>query len=402
MDDLRTKLRDISDSFGEPGYTLREFETLKARRDGSRRLAAAVMAFVVVGLAASLLWGAFDGTRPGITGDGPVGKENGRISFIVGGLGGNMGGIQLATVEPNGSSRETLIDGVPEYLTGGWSPDGSTIVFSRASEASPDGHAHLWRMSADGSGLEQLTDGEADDFDAQFSPDGTRILFRRAPDGGRQGTGAVEFFDAPAIFVMNVDGSGLRRLSDDSGMVVLGARWSPDGTEVLFIADTLADDGRDGLGIYIMRSDGTDSRRIVPRLNGTPQWSPHEDRILFQSGSRLVTVDDAGANLRTLVEGLHRDVHFRWSPGGERFLYVRPVGPGEGNELWVASADGSEQVLIAEHLQWPDATATWSPDGRLIAFTRDGDIWTVDVDSGDEHQVTATPLFESLPAWSAG
>jgi Tol biopolymer transport system component len=81
---------------------------------------------------------------------------------------------------------------------------------------------------------------------------------------------------------------------------------------------------------------------------------------------------------------------------------VRPVGPDQGNELWVVGADGPDDRRIAEHLQWPDPTAAWSPDGRLITFTRGGNIWTVDVETGEERQVTDTPAYESSPAWAAG
>jgi Tol biopolymer transport system component len=404
MDDLRTMLRDHSDSFGDPRYTLRELEALKQQRDGRHRFAAIAVAFGVVGFVASLLWAAFDANHPGITGDAPVGAENGRISFIVGELGGRMEGIQLATAEPDGSDRHTLIEGVPEFLTGGWSPDGSAIVFSRAPEASPDSHVHLWRINADGSGLQQLTDADADDFDAQFSPDGSQILFRRTPDGRRQGTGGVEFFEAPAIFLMNTDGSGVRRVSVEPNQIVLGARWAPDGAQILFIADTPADDGREGIGIYTVRSDGTGSRRIYPGVNGTPQWSPHGDRILFQLGGRLVTMSPDGTGLQTIAHGIELSglSSYRWSPDGSMILYTRPIGPGSGEQLRVASVDGSMDRAVAEGLQWRDPTSTWSPDGRSIAFTRDGDIWTVDVQSGEERQVTDTPVYESLPAWSAG
>lgn len=403
MDDLRTKLRQTSGSFGEPGYTLDRLDSLKRRRERRGRFLTMAVAFAVVALSGSLLWGAFVGApRGGRVPGGSFGIENGRISFIVGEYGGSMEGLQLATAESDGSGRRTLIDGVPEYLTGGWSPDGSTIVFSRDPLNTPDGDIGIWKIDADGSGLVQLTEGAAD-LDAQWSPDGTRILFRRASyDNELRCGGETCIDDAPALLVMNGDGSGLRRVTDDRTLIVLGARWSPDGSQIVFIADTWADGGRDGNGIYVVRSDGTDLRRIVPRQMGTPQWSPDGQRILFQSDSRLVTVDGAGSDLRPLVEGLHRDVHFRWSPSGDRFLFVRPASPDRGNELWVAAADGSNERLVAENLQWPDATAAWSPDGRLIVFIRDGDIWTVDVESGAEQQVTDTPTYESLPTWGAG
>jgi Tol biopolymer transport system component len=399
MDDLRTKLQLTSQGFGEPRYTLDHLEGLKKGRERRTRIAAIVVASAIAALSGSFLLGAFGETAPETRAADP-GSRNGRISFVVGEPSGSMEGFQLATAEPDGSNRQTLIDGLPEYLTGGWSPDGSTIVFSRGRGAAPDGHIHIWRMNADGSNLEQLTHGDADDYDAQFSPDGTRILFRRTGDGRLPGTGSITYFGAPAIFVMNADGSGVRHVRVEPNQLVLGARWSPD-EEILFIADTQADDGREGLGIYVVRSDGTDLRRIIRGQNGTPQWAPDGERILFQAGSRLVTVDGEGLDPRVLVEGLDRDVHFCWSPDGEQILYVRPAGPGQGNELWVTAADGSHERRFAENLEWPDATATWSRDGKVIAFVRDGDIWTVDVESGAEQQVTDTSTYESMPAWGA-
>jgi Tol biopolymer transport system component len=405
MDDLRTKLRQTSGSFGEPGYTLDHLEFLKRRRERRSRIVAMAVAFAVVALSGSLLWGAFDEAAPDgrLTGAQPS-FENGRISFVVGRLGGTMEGIQLATAEADGSDLQTLVDGVPEFLTGGWSPDGSTIVFSRAPEAAPDGHVHLWRMNADGTDLEQLTEDEGDDFDAQWSPDGTQILFRRTPDGRRPGAGGIEFYEVPAIFVMNADGSGLRRLSDDPNLVVLGARWSSDGAAILFIADSPADDGHDGFGIYVMRSDGADQRLIYPGVNGTPQWSPEGDRILFQVDGRLVTMSPNGADLQTIAHGVDVSglASYRWSPDGSKILYTRPIGPESGEQLRVVSLDESANRIVAEDLQWRDPASTWSPDGRFIAFTRGGDIWTVDVESGAEQQVTDTPEYESSPAWGAG
>ena len=137
---------------------------------------------LVVALAGSLLWrGWVGGTLDEPAGESPV--ENGRISFIVGEYGGGMKGIKVAVAEPDGSGVRTLIDGVPQYLTGGWSADGSSIVLSRDPAGTPDTDIGIWKIGVDGSGLEQLTEGAAD-LDAQWSPDGNRILFLRSSHDG--------------------------------------------------------------------------------------------------------------------------------------------------------------------------------------------------------------------------
>jgi TolB protein len=383
MIDMRTDLKRASDAFGEPPFSLEDVRRKKVRRHRRRRIISATSALALAALTGSFLWTTF---RPG------AGQTTGPG---VGALRSNgpMEGIRLGLVGSDGSHRRVIGDGIPEYLTGGWSPDGSKLVFSRDPEETPDGDVGIWMIDADGTDLTQLTDGSASDLDAQWSPDGTRILFRRSSDGR-----------APEIFVMNPDGSGVRRLSSDPGLVYLGARWSPDGQSILFIADTLADDGRTGLGIYVMRSDGTHSRRIYQGVNGTPQWAPDGDRILFQQEGSLATMSSDGTDIQPIAEGfgLNEVFWYRWSPDGSRVLYTRAIEPDRGEELWVAAVDGSENRLVAEGLQWRDPDPTWSPDGTMIAFVRDGDIWSVSVDGGEERRITNTPETESLPAWAVG
>ncbi|KAF0246142.1 MAG: hypothetical protein FD180_973 [Planctomycetota bacterium] len=83
-----------------------------------------------------------------------------------------------------------------------------------------------------------------------------------------------------------------------------------------------------------------------------------------------------------------------WSPDGKRltFMAIRENGPFIG----VMNADGSNQQLIAARGISPD----WSPDGRLIAFSRNGQIWTVRADGKEEKQVTSSSTMKVRPSWS--
>jgi Tol biopolymer transport system component len=394
MDDVRTELRRASGSLGEPGFSLRDIQEVKGRRERARRMRAAGVAAIVVAVT-----GAFVATalvsRPQ-HGSGTGVARNGRISYLVGVYGGSMEGVHLGTSRPDGSGADILTDGVPELITGGWSPDGSRIVFAHDPVETPDGDVGIWTMAADGTDLTQLTDGSRFDAEPQWSPDGSKILFLRHPEATSDVPPRPN--DVPEIFVMDAEGSDMQRLYRDRGIVVLQARWSPTGS-ILFVGD---DRETPGIGLYTMNGDGSGVQLLREGSIGMPQWSPDGRRILFQSGSRILTVDASGADERTLVDGVHGDVVFRWSPDGSRILFTQPVSVQRGEELWIVSSDGSGRRLVAEDLQWRDAMASWSPDGALIAFVRDGDIWTVDLGTGAQRQITDTPAYESVPAWSSG
>jgi Tol biopolymer transport system component len=394
MHDVRNDLRRTAQSFGSPSHTLERLAQRKTRREARRRIVVVVTAFAVAALSTSLLWSSF---RPGqVPGAGPridppTLPGNGLISFTIGEMGGRMEGFRFAVVRTDGSNQLTIVDGSPQGANGGWSADGSSIVFSRDPIGTPDGDIGIWTVNADGSGLTQLTDGRSMDYGAQWSPDGARILFDRyagGPPGEPRG----------GVFVMNADGSDLHRIVGDPGVGYMQPRWSPDGSRILFLTNNPEGEG---YGLWVVNSDGTRLKQLYSGPCGSPQWSPSGGLILFQTGNRLVTVDANGGEPTTLLGGLGGDVVFQWSPDGSRIVYDRPIDPRQGEQLWVAPIDGSEPTLVAEHLQWRDPDPVWSPDGTSIAFVRDGNIWTAQADGGTERQVTDTPAYEHVEGWGA-
>lgn len=176
------------------------------------------------------------------------------------------GKFEIYTINIDGSNLKRLTSNHASCWYPTWSPDGSNIFF----QSDDNGACGIYVMNSDGSNLKRLTNSTVSGRkvsvgtkDAIYVPyalsmDGSRIAFQS--DGG----GNSE------IYVMNVDGSNLRQLTDHPASDIF-PRWSPDGKKILFQSD------RDGdSGIYVMNADGNNLRKLASNaaFNGSYTWSP--------------------------------------------------------------------------------------------------------------------------------
>ena len=75
-----------------------------------------------------------------------------------------------------------------------------------------------------------------------------------------------------------------------------------------------------------------------------------------------------------------------WSPDGSRIAFASTRG--EAGGIWVMDADAGEASAVRLTTGTNDRYGSWSPDGQRIAFAREGGIFTVDVNTGVETQLT--------------
>lgn len=246
------------------------------------------------------------------------------------------------------------------------------------------------------------------------SPDGQRLLFHSNRSGSNQ------------IYVVGIDGSGLKRLTDyPEGS--LTAKWSPDGKTIVFTrgADQTSD-------IWLMDADGGHPRALVvtPGDDSHPQWTPDGQSIVFNTSRPAPSFtrdkpefwDDIhivrrdGSGMRRITDCKSVCTYPSLSPDGKRLAYRRvetTVGydwtlksVATNSEVFVVDIDGGGENNLTHDPAF-DGWPSWSPDGRWIAFASNrgrvayaAQIYVIHPDGSGLKQITAGSWSHTQPAWA--
>jgi len=185
-----------------------------------------------------------------------------------------------------------------------WSPDGRTIAFAGSSEVG--GPLRIWTIQAAGTDLTALTDPSTQSLASEpaWSPDGRLIAFTSF-----EGNDANGVPNPSGIYVMNADGTNIRRLTPSSAGPQQDPAWSPNSKWLAF--SQLSPDWRNDhvATIAIVNADGTDVRLVTKGgfWDGSPVISPDGSKIAFgryrgtQVTPHVFVMNIHGAELRQLL-----------------------------------------------------------------------------------------------------
>ena len=193
-----------------------------------------------------------------------VSADGTTIAFIAApsGLGYN----QIGVVGSDGSDPHFI--STPHLIVAGTlaiSPDASRVAF----EGYTSGNADIYVVGVDGTGLRQLTTDPATDQYPQWSPDGTTIVYDNA--GAREQTDP-QFSKTAEIFTVPANGGAPTQLTHN-GWTDAAPSYSPDGKTIV---------DQSAQGFSLMDADGSNARRSRIVMGGfTPRWSPDGTTIAF-------------------------------------------------------------------------------------------------------------------------
>lgn len=222
------------------------------------------------------------------------------------------------------------------------------IVFGSTRDDPINGPQNLFVVNPDGTGLRRLTYSVEYAQFPELSPDGTMIAFHMYSYTHGEGS----------LWLMDADGSNPRRILPQ-GTPAVCLTWAPDNETIAFTQP-------DGF-LYSTNLDGSDIRLLMETTEYLrfPSWSPDGKKIAVERTyparwSEIVILDLEAGEQRVLVEGMHPE----WSPDGTRIVYDYPSDCGWS--VFTMDADGSNNTSLTCGAM--DMYPTWSPDGTRIVF----------------------------------
>ena len=197
--------------------------------------------------------------------------------------------MELFVAKRDGSNVRRLTDAPGYDAEGSYSPDGKLIAFCsmrhafpldklspedrKRMEVDPAYFGDIYLMNADGSNVRRLTSTPGYDGGPFFSPDGQRIIWRRFTEKG----------DTADVHTMKLDGSDVRRLTD-FGAMSWAPYFHPSGRYVIFTANKL---GFANFELFIVDAEGTrEPVRVTytDGFDGLPVFSPDGTKLAWTSG----------------------------------------------------------------------------------------------------------------------
>jgi tricorn protease len=251
---------------------------------------------------------------------------------------------------------------------------GDRIVFTSEDD--------LWQVSSSGGRAERLTAGVAEATRARFSPDGSLLAFTGASEGPDE------------IYVMPASGGDARRLTFEGDRAAVAA-WRPDGSQILYSsAAGQATQGRRVL--HAVSPTGGEPQTLPYGIASALAFGPSGELVLGRNTGELaywkryrggtagyLWIDPSGSGqFQRLLPDLRSNITGPCWAGDRVFFISDHEGIGNVYSCLPSGEDlrrhTRQDAYYARHL---------ATDGNRLVYVAAGDLYLLDPDTN-----TATPI----------
>ena len=327
-----------------------------------------------------------------------------RLAFVSDRTGG--GDIYVLSLKSGALSKVTMDDG-PERLDG-WSRDGEWLYFSSTSRDIA-GMNDLYRVRPDGgTPMTVSADRYTGEFFAAPSPDGRRVAFSaRGNSAAQWWRKGHSHLDESELWLLTEGPTPKYEQLTERGAKQMWPMWTPDGKTLYFVSD------RNGAQNIWSLTLGGAARAVTRFTDGRVLWPTisYDGRaIVFERDFDIWKLDVASgqaAKVPMTKRGLppapateHVSLTSQFqelalSPDGRKVVFVAR------GEIWAASArDGGDAVRVTRSYA-RESQIEWTPDSRRIVYVSERDaaphLFMYDFASSLETQLTQAATGDQAP-----
>ena len=177
-------------------------------------------------------------------------------------------------------------------------------------------------------------------------------------------------------------------------------------TRVVYVAETGPKNNRQKR-VAIMDSDGSNHRYLTIGRSTvvTPRFSPRGDKLVYVAyigrRPRVLLYDVASGAERLLIPGNHITFAPRFSPDGRNVAFS--MANGGNTDIYIVSVNGGEPRRLTS-APGADTSPSFSPDGRQIVFESDRSgtqqLYVMGTDGSGQRRISFGGGRYASPVWS--
>jgi tricorn protease len=348
----------------------------------------------------------------------PLYSPDGRQLAFISSRTGN-GDIYLLTLASGDLKRLTFDDGFDQL--DGWSRDGRWIYFSSTSR-DIGGLNDLFRVSVNGgTPMTVSADRYTNEFFCAPSPDGKTLAFsaRGIASGQWWRKGHSHIDESELWLLRSFDGGtgSYERVTAPGGAKEMWPMWGADGRTLFYISDRSDAGNKNGAqNVWMITPGRSDSRRLSSFTDGRVLWpsiSYDGREVVFEHNFAIWKLDtESGKTAEVAITRRGASA----GPGSERVrlsdqiaeLQLSPDGKKvafivRGEVFAASAADGGDAARVSNSYA-EEYQLAWSPDSRRLIYVSDRGgvphLFLYDFTNNSEAQLTSGTLDDSTPRFA--